>query len=311
MLILPPKGFARSVNVHNVRLDILVEWIEGSIAFSEEGFAQSHIVDVLCENNVYVEQDFASELLDDAWLELNRRQQLMGRRCPWRVNGRRISRLKKWQEVPTYSFCLLLSLQAIYKKWAKQFGSNYTVQGALFERLTTECLEHLGWVVHQTGWEPGKPSKIKSIVEEVCSAIREPAIPGELEKWISDHANEEGLDLVCVDPFADGWGGRPLYFLQCASGADWVDKTHTPDINTWRKVISFTNDPAKAFAIPFALLEDEFRRKAGKINGLFLDRFRLHAPSEWGKKEWVSKDLTRAIKKWVAPRIKKLPLGDG
>ena len=35
MLALPDNGMARSIYKHNIRLDILCDWIEGSILFDE------------------------------------------------------------------------------------------------------------------------------------------------------------------------------------------------------------------------------------------------------------------------------------
>ncbi len=124
--------------------------------------------------------------------------------------------------------------------------------------------------------------------------------------WV-DHFPAAALDVVCSDPFYDGWGGRPLYFFQCASGANWVDKLHTPAPDTCRRVISFTTVPQKGFSMPFALLEDDFRRSAGRVNGMFLDRFRLQSPSAYGDVNWASRPLATSIVKWMRPRVKKLP----
>jgi len=221
MLCLPDSGFQPSVNKHNVRLDVLVDWIEGSVAFIDEKLSQTDVVDVLCENNVYQSQDFASELVADAWIELERRGESVIDGAPFEVYGRRIQRRYAWDGNPAYSFCLLLSLQALYKGWAGKFGSDFTKQGDLFERLTVECLERLGWTVHRTGWAPGNTANIQTVVKKISAHIGEPEIPGELAKWISKDAKDEGVDVVCSDPFYDGWGGRPLYFFQCACGAKW------------------------------------------------------------------------------------------
>ncbi len=307
MLYLPETGFQRSVREHNVRLDILVDWIEGSVAFIDEELSQTDVIDVLCENGVYSKQDFASQRVTDAWREMHRRGESVVKGAPFRVSGRRIRRCHAWADNPTYSFCLLLSLQAWYKKWAKQFGQDFTEQGELFERLTVECLEYLGWDVFRPGWSPDNAATIRMVVENVSTHIGEPQIPGALDRWISEDAKDEGLDIVCSDPFPDGWGGRPLYFFQCASGANWEDKRHTPDPDTWRRVIDFTTVPQRGFSMPFCLLEDKFRRHAGKVKGMFLDRFRLQSPSADGNIKWISKPLARGLVKWMRPRVKKLP----
>ena len=307
MLCLPDSGFQRSVSEHNGRLDVLVDWIEGSVAFIDEELSQTDVVDALCENDIYREQDFAGERVVDAWIELERRGGSVIDGAPFEVNGRRVRRRYAWNDNPAYSFCLLLALQVLYKGWAEQFGSDFTKQGDLFEKLTAECLERLGWTVHRTGWAPGNAANIQAVVKDVSAHIGEPEIPGELKKWISENAKEEGLDVVCSDPFYDGWGGRPLYFFQCASGAERKSKLQTPDPETWRRVISFTTVPQRGFSMPLALLEDDFRRRAGKVNGMLLDRFRLQSPSVDGNVNWASKPLARSIVQWMCPRVKKLP----
>ena len=207
MLCLPDSGFQPSVNEHNVRLDVLADWIEGSVAFIDEELSQTDVVDALCENSVYRQQDFASERVADAWIEVERRGESVIEGAPFEVAGRRIRRRYAWNDNPAYSFCLLLAVQVLYKGWAKQFGSDFTEQGELFEKLTAECLQRLGWTVHRTGWAPGNSSKIKAVIEAVCAHVGEPARADEIGRWISESGNEEGLDVVCSDPFYDGWGG--------------------------------------------------------------------------------------------------------
>jgi len=181
MLTLPEFGFQRSVTAHkhNGRLDVLVDWIEGSVAFVDEKLSQTDVVDVLCENDIYDKQDAASERVADAWTELGRRAESVIDGAPFEVAGRRIRRLYAWNDNPAYSFCLLLSLQTLYKGWARQFGTDFTEQGDLFEMLTAECLERLGWTVHRAGWAPGNAAKIRAVVEEVSAHIGESEIPGE------------------------------------------------------------------------------------------------------------------------------------
>lgn len=307
MLSLPDSGFQPSVTVHNVRLDVLVDWIEASIVFIDAKLSQNDVVDSLCENGIYREQDFAIERVGDAWTELERRSESLGNRAGFVVDGRRIRRMVEWSECPPYSFCVLLTSQILLKKWARQFGTDFTEQGDLFEQITAECLEDLGWTVFRTGWATGNSVKIKQVVEDVSTHIREPEIPGQVEKWLSEHGNDEQLDVVCSDPFYDGWGGRPLYFFQCASGANWPDKLQTPDPGSWQRVINFTNIPQRGFAMPFALLENDFRKRAGRINGMLLDRFRLQTPACDGTADWISKTLSRKLVKWMRPRVKKLP----
>jgi len=143
MLMQPTTGFRRSIKVHNVKIDILCDWIEGSVTFVSKRVTQSDLVDVLCENQIYDEQDMAFALIGDAWAELRKRASLLGVGSPFKVESSRVVQVQPWHANAPHAFCLMVSLQAWYKSWAEeQFGSDYTEQGDLFERITDEALIH-------------------------------------------------------------------------------------------------------------------------------------------------------------------------
>src|SRR6266540_3421443 len=137
MLRPPSKGFALSVKVHNVQLDAMAEWLEGCVTFIDKEVSKSDVKDILLEENYYNDQDFAQELIDDAWTELARRGKCLGPVATFSVEPKRLTRRCKWQDSPAYSFCLMLALQVAYRKtFLKMFNDQgYTVQGELFERL--------------------------------------------------------------------------------------------------------------------------------------------------------------------------------
>lgn len=307
MLALPERGFQPSKKKHNVDLEIATDWVEASVGFIDDLVSQGDVVDMLQENEVYDDQDFAAELVGNIWVELRRREDSMGTGSPFETQRRVVRRVGDWRSVPEYSFCLLLSLQAWYRKWASGFEKEYTVQGDLFEQLTADCLTWMGWDVHVTGWSPGNASKIRAVVSALAGHLQEDEIPGAVEKWFSSQANEEGLDLVCSNPFPDGRGGRPLFFFQCASGANWTDKLNTPNLDVWTRVISYTTKPQCGFSLPFGLLDKEFERSAGAVNGFLLDRYRLLAPAFEGCTDWTSRRFQRDLRKWSRPRIQSLP----
>ena len=308
MLDLPTSGFARSVTKHNVKLVAVCDWVEASVLFGDRDVSQTDVVDVLQENNIYDDQDSAREMLADAWIEMRHRSESLGDGSPFDVQTGRVVQSKKWRIVTAYSFCLMLAIRQWYPGWAKMhFDVNYTVQGSLFEEITDECLTRLGWSTFRTGWSPDTPENIRQVVADVAEYINEREIPGGLDRWISSNANDEGLDVVCTDPFYDGLGGYPIFFLQCASGLNWPSKLHTPDPCVWSKVIDFTTTPQRGFAMPFALDEAEFRQYAGRVKGMMLDRFRLSSPAYDGEIGWVSSPLRRRLLAWLTPKVKKLP----
>ena len=307
MLAVPDTGLRRSIGTHNVDREIVCDWIEGSILFGNDSLSISDIVDSLCDNGVYADQDFAAQLVADVWSMLAQRRKWLGRGSPFRLSGRRIDRIRSWEEAPALSFCMVLTFSGLYEKWANASGSNYIKQGHLFEKLTKECLESLGWVVYQTGWASGIHTQLfKDIVEGVAAHLSEPFIVEAMVE-VYDDANEEGLDLVCHLPFRDNRGGKPVYLVQCASGSNWTRKRKTPDIEVWRKLISFSADPARAFAIPFSLAEKEFLKTCNRVNGMVLERYRLLSPGHRNA-DWVSGVLRQELIDWLSPRVSMLPM---
>jgi len=306
MLDIPEIGFQPSIKKHNVDLAILCDWIESSILFVDERLSQSDVIDMLCDIHIYQQKDFAAEKVKDAWNEIKRRLSWIHRAAPFSVQGRHIQRKATWEEALAHSFCLAVTCLQYYKPWAHQFGSNYIEQGELFEVFTKESLEALGWQVYRTGWASGSHmGNIQSIVTGIAECLNE-SIINETILSLYDNAKDEQLDIVCYLPFTDRRGGKPVYFMQCASGERWKSKLKTPDVEVWAKLITFSSNPQRAFAMPFALENDEFFTTCNRVNGMLLDRYRLLSAGKDGK-DWLSPWLKARLTAWLEPRIKTLP----
>lgn len=308
MLALPFKGFARSVKSHNVDAEIFCDWIEACVLFGDGEASGSDVVDILRENAIYDSQDFAWELVNNAFLAIRERKRVLGEGYPLRIKaGTRVASDIEWQGVAPYAFCLTLSLSKAYPTWWKTFSQDFGPQGKLFEDLTAEAVAATfsGWEVHQTGWTATAPNRIAEIVRNVAELIGEAT--GEVRRWSGRHAKEAGLDLLCFRPFADGRAGFPVMLFQCASGGDWSSKLHEPKLRVWKKIVTFTIDPQKALAMPFALGPEQFSYHANIVNGLLLDRDRLLTPGH-ANRDWITGALRDRLEAWIGPRVGTLPL---
>ncbi|MFQ5915203.1 MAG: hypothetical protein ACE5JS_18690 [Nitrospinota bacterium] len=292
-----------------MKLDVLCDWIEASVLFDEDELSVADIVDALCEENIYKKQELAFEMVGNAWTELRRRSSWIRAGFPLTLRSSRISRRVSWEDVAPHSFCLLLCLAKWYRSWAREFGSDYTEQGEIFEELTKESLsrQFSGWQIHRTGWSKTNLKKLSEVVRFVAEKLGEPM--GHIRRWTKPDANEAGLDLLCYRPFRDERVGVPVYLMQCASGGNWKDKLHTPNLNLWRQIVQFTTKPTKAFSTPFAFLDDAFIRNCTLIEGMLLDRYRLLAPA-MDNAAWISMPLKERIIDWAAPRVSALPCRD-
>lgn len=304
MLELPSFGFQPSIDVHNSRLDILCDWIEGSVLFADAQVSQSDVVDILHENNIYTDQAFAFEWIEDAWKELSRRADCVCNGLPFEIEGAVISRTAEWKDVPAYSFCVILTLQTMYKQWARQFGADYGEQGELFEELVAESLASLGWDTLRTGWSSTSIRDLPALVETIAAHLDEAPLLQGLPRWTSEGTKDAGLDIVIADAFVDRLAGRAVYLVQCASGGNWNEKFCTPSLEQWGKLVDFATAPLHALAVPFAFLHDNFRQTCLRVKGMFLDRYRLID----GCDDCLSKGLSKKIVKWVARRASKLPV---
>lgn len=306
MIEFPTYGFSRSTNQHNVDLGVFCDWIESSVLFDDEELSMTDIVDALMEENIYADANMAQQMVSNAWSEIRRRHSWIGGANPFLVHGPRITRSRAWEAVCAHSFCLLLSLSQYRIRWTKAFKGGYGEQGELFEDLTKESLslQFNGWQVLRTGWGATNCAYLADTVKEVARALGENL--GNVVRWTADNAKDAELDLVCYRPFLDHRVGVPVFLVQCASGANWTEKLHTPRLEIWTKVIDFAARPRKAFALPLALDDSAFIRNCNLVDGLLLDRYRILAASTL-KEDWMSRELRTRLVSWSTPRIKALP----
>jgi len=309
MLALPTSGISRSITTHNIDLDMLCDWIEASVLFEEDELSQTDVLDTLMEENIYAEHDMGLEIVTSAWTEIRRRQSWVAEGTPFSITRGRISRVREWKTIPGHSFCLLLSLAKVYSGWARQFGSDYTEQGELFEELTKESLVHQfrDWNFFLTGWSRTRTTHIRDLVERIALELGESK--GNISRWTNDDKNDAELDILCYRPFRDGRVGVPVYLIQCASGGNWESKVHTPRLEIWNRLIDWAAHPKKGFAIPFAMINGKFIQKCGLVDGLFLDRYRILGAVKY-RKRWISPQLRRRLVAWSSGRVSALPRRD-
>ena len=207
MFELSLEGIARSVGKHNSRLEVFCDWLEGSIIFHDKEISKSDIVDVLMEGEIYTKQDFANEWVDSVWSELRKREDCLQGGAPFIINSNRVERRVDWKDNAAHSFCLVLSLAQYYsdinKRWTKKFSGGFQEQGELFELLTEESMKRQfeNWSLYRTGWSRTQPRKLNGIVDEIVRRLGEEK--GNVQRWTSPDANEEGLDLLFYKPFSD------------------------------------------------------------------------------------------------------------
>jgi DNA (cytosine-5)-methyltransferase 1 len=312
MLRIPPTGAAPSVNAHNGRLDVQADWVEASALFSSERILRIDIVDSLIDNNSYRDRDFANAWVVDIFRELSRRFKLLGDNGLLICDGDSVRRKGEWPDRPAYAFCLTLAMLPHYREEVEgACGKSYVDQGLLFEQLSEWSLRSLQWDVSAVGWSHKASSSVENKVSDLAGAIGEPSLAGGVARWTEPNAKDAGVDLVAWRSFPDGWGGRPICLVQCASGADWVDKLHSPYLGTWEKLIDFSTKPRRGLTMPFAVDSEVFRRRANADNVMLLmDRHRLLSPSQKSPSLPLSPGLGKKLIAWTKKRVAAFPSDD-
>ena len=69
-----PRGFQRSVNVHNIDDATFLDWVEATMLLAEQELSPTDIIEYLIEEQLYDDQDFASAYVLPRWSELKGRQ---------------------------------------------------------------------------------------------------------------------------------------------------------------------------------------------------------------------------------------------
>ncbi|MBL4882911.1 MAG: hypothetical protein JKY95_00055, partial [Planctomycetaceae bacterium] len=216
---LPNRGVRPSTKKHNCDYQILADWVEASVLFSGYRFSKTEVADVLIEQGVYSDQDFAADFTDRLWTKFRRRSQLVGKSYPFQIDDSGIKIVNTWKKDIVYSFLLYLGIVP----WLKDLipglkPANYNDQGLLFERLAERAFVYHGWHVTRTGWSSVSDGTIESLVDNVAEHLHDEALPDQIEKWFSQWGNDEGLDLVCTREFQDERGGCAAILIQVASG---------------------------------------------------------------------------------------------
>ena len=308
MLQIPEKDFNESVNVSNVDITSLGDWLEACLLFSTERVSKNDVVDLLIEEQVCKDdgQDLAYEIATHGWNELERRKRWAGLSLEMDFTRDRLTRHVTWEEDLFPAFLVLLSLFRIYPDWAGE-RSDYVVQGDLFERCIEVSGPSLlpGWRTYRAGWSPDDTKNIPAIVKSLCEVLFTPGA-ADLHKLIPPQGNDGGLDLVCYRSFGDEREAMPVFFLQCASGKNWRDKIHTPNAHIWQRYLSSAVAPSTGIVAPFVIDTDKLKRASLEGQTIIFDRLRILS----ARREYpvaLPAELNVALRAWMEPRVTELP----
>ena len=283
---------------------VYADWVECSALVRGDSISKADVKECFSEIDSFNSENTPAKIAD-IWSELDRRKRHLGQCSPLSITENRIT-AASWHDYVAYSFCLLLSYSKSNQEWEQKFCKDYQAQGALFEHISAAALKSImkNWKVRPTGWSYANSTNIQKQIKGIATDIGE-QIGSESPRAID---KDGGVDILCYRQFPDERGNYPVFFVQCATGRNWVDKRGEDALRLWRNWIHFRtpNLLSRGLAVPFALGDETFRQTQVCGDCLILDRIRLfsHGATE---SEWLEKDHCYKIKSWIAEKLKSLP----
>jgi len=298
-----PTTTKKLVDEDDSTTTVYADWVECSALFHDGSISKADVKDCFSEIDSH-DSDSMSSTVADIWSEIERRKRILRQCCPVSINGNRIT-AENWHDYTAYSFCLLLSYSKSNREWEQKFCKDYQTQGALFERISAAALINIfkNWEVKQTGWSKTIPVGIKKKIQQIIIDLGE-------EKGLDDPRpidKDGGVDILCYRKFPDKRGNYPVFFVQCATGRNWIDKRGEDALSLWQRWIDFKapNLLSRGFAVPFAFSDVTFRKTQIHGKCLILDRIRLFSHDTESK--WLHNKLLEEIKLWVNQKSRTLP----
>lgn len=241
----------------------VADWVEFTALTGRGGFKVGDL-----KSAVAVEDIDDPDLLEQqVWNELKTRAKLHGENWPLRLQGARLIRRRQSRvSVDLHRFLCCLGMGILEPE---DRGLFELVVSELLPALTGHRSLHIG---HPAS--AGMDASFRKRVEAYCTQAG--MLPGEIIAEPLPTDNDLGVDAVTWLPFSDGRSGYLHFLVQCATGANWMDKTQDIVIATWNRHVNWGVPPVRLFAVPFVIVttDERWLRLCGEA-GLVLDRPRL------------------------------------
>ena len=254
MIELPPNAIADS--------ERLADWAELSLLIDKPHLlSKDDIADVLLDSGMAAESEpsadheFADDIVNSLWGVLEDRVRRYGAAYPFQVDAgfsKVKGKGKGWQDWCVFTCLLIQDLG----HWYDGVPTTYKPRSSfsdLFEHIVAAA--QLGIfrgrsVVFQAKGGNGWSSAINERVKQLAECFVRPI--GTLED-LEPNDKDVGLDVVTRMRIFDETPGTIVLLTQCATGANWKDKTGDPPLQTWQTLINWKSPLVKALAIPFTL----------------------------------------------------------
>jgi len=249
------------------------DWVEASCLFGvdDSSVFREDLRSALVESKQRVPKGKnPDKIVDDCLKEMSWRESTIPGIYPFRIHEDRVERVDDWENLPFYSFMLLMSIKSFYQT-RKDRLSTLHVHSKLFEMLTT-----LSMKVHVTrSITFGFPRKgaVPRGLREALGFFSLLSHETMLERFdLRKCEKDAGVDVIAWRPI-DNRSGQILFLIQCTIEEKWVNSGGKLSLQLWDDLINFTVPPIKAIAFPY-VCHTEWVSSSDKC-GFLLDRLRI------------------------------------
>ena len=220
------------------------------------------------------QSDKAEALANDAFAQLEHRQQLLGPAYPFTISTIGTT-LRMTSRAPSSPYAFLLVLTHAQNKTRDDGPS-------LFEQVSRSALvEYLGGQTRVEFYDFGSPRRnasraFRAAVKDLCIHMGE-------GRDVKPHARmarvqDAGVDVVAWVPFRDGRSNQLTVLGQCTTSNRWrnkMDELQPHDFCQRWLAEQPAMSPLAAFFVPHHISDDEWRHVAVGERRLLFDRLRV------------------------------------
>lgn len=244
-------------------LGAVTDWVEFSAINSRSAFKRGDLKSAISVEGISNE----GTLEEQVWVALKVREGLHAQLWPFKIDGPRLVRRKPCP-VPSdlYRYLCCMGMGLVDDEDRKLFE---LVIAEVLPALTRHPSMHIGHPASE-----GMAPSFRARVAAYAAASR--MLTEEVKDDPPSTDNDFGIDAVSWMPFADARSGYLHFLAQCATGANWEDKTLDIHVKNWQRHIFWGVDPVRVFAVPFVVTVTNVKwlRLCGEA-GLILDRPRI------------------------------------
>lgn len=299
MIELPSNLPGRDTNSINV----IADWVELCALADGEALSRERVATAYAGLYGYTDSgdaDDLNQLAEDTWVELRRRQALLGDQYPLAVHSSTLETISDLRSCPSFVFLLLAATAGHYGR-----GEGEEL-AKLFEHVVTASAKGLlGGRAARFGWPPDKGAR-SSVRDRIECFAQELGLEAQnLGGKVGPYDKDMGLDVAARHAVGGSAAGSVVFLIQCATGKNWRNKGKA-SVNRWKELIQWNARPVPAFAVPWWWAKDEeyiwyFRRMDHVI---VLDRARL---LQGGPDCYLEGDRRAEVEDWARKQLTALP----